>query len=331
MTTSILPFSTQPSGLEWFDDEPVFDPSVHLQLEQPDLIRLLDEFGYTDAEIAATATPVVVTSAFRVLSDEGAAVMLDVARRLEASATSNPRIERTVRSACHRSKWFRDLCISPEVTEHLCGIFGVDIAPHPITSQLGHLNYAPSVLGNAVDKWHHDTLALDYVMMVANPANLDGGDFEYFVGTKSEVAELATRGERPPAGRCVSVEWPGVGHAVAWHGNMVVHRGGPLNVAAERITMVNGYISTDVFRDGQTRHADLFHVDDPMILSAEWARYAAWRAQQRLARLVDDLPAAIDRDDAARLLATAIADVTDTIEGLTAGELDDIHHYERVK
>jgi hypothetical protein len=44
-------------------------------------VRTLDEFGYTADEVARTATPVAVTSAFRVLSDEGAAVMLDVAPR----------------------------------------------------------------------------------------------------------------------------------------------------------------------------------------------------------------------------------------------------------
>lgn len=327
MTAAVLPFAPQPVGFEWLGDEPEFDPLRHLQLEMPDLVRTLDEFGYSPDEIARTATPVAVTSAFRVLSDEGAVVLLDVARRLETFAKANPRIERSVRSGCHRSKWFRDLCTSPAVTEHFGAIYGMDIAPHPITSQLGHLNYAPSELGAAVDKWHHDTLALDYVMMVADPALLDGGDFEYFVGTKAEVAALAERGERPVADRCVSVEWPGLGCAVALHGNMVVHRGGPLSVAAERITMVNGYISTDVTRDDQTRHQDLFHVDDPQTLSAEWARYAAWRAQQRLGRLINDLPIGLDPSDAAERLASAVADVTHTVEGLTEG-LSTIHHYE---
>jgi hypothetical protein len=102
---------------------------------------------------------------------------------------------------------------------------GIDIAPHPITPQLGHLNDAPSESGAAVDKWHHDALALDYVMVVSELALLDGGDVEYFVGTKAEVAALAEQGELPTADRCVSVEWPGPGCAVALHGNMVVHRG----------------------------------------------------------------------------------------------------------
>lgn len=331
MTAAVLPFSAQPPGFEWLDNEPTFDPAIHLQLELPEQNRTLDEFGYTDDEIAGTATRVAATSAFRVLSDDGAAVMLDLARRLESFAQANPRIERSVRSGCHRSGWLRDLCVSPEVTEHLCSMYGVDVAPHPITSQLGHLNFAPSAVGDAVDKWHHDTLALDYVMMVADPKMLDGGDFEYFVGTKAEVAAFADRGERPPADRCVSVEWPGPGFAVALHGNMVVHRGGPLRHAGERISMVNGYIATDVRVDDQTRNVDLFHVDEPVTLAREWARYAAWRSRRRLDLLIDDIDradAVADPADAAQRLAHATHDVEVAITDLQRTDRPEIHHYE---
>ena len=78
MTTAVLPFAPQPGGFEWLEGEPEFDPARHLQLEMPERVRTLDEFGYTAEEIARTATPVAVTSAFRVLSDEGAVCSDDV-------------------------------------------------------------------------------------------------------------------------------------------------------------------------------------------------------------------------------------------------------------
>ena len=86
----------------------------------------------------------------------------------------------------------------------------------------------------------------------------------------------------------MSVEWPGPGFAVALHGNMVVHRGGPLHQSGERISMVNGYVATDVGVDDQTRNVDLFHVDEPVTLAREWARYAAWRSRRRLDLLIAD-------------------------------------------
>ena len=84
-----------------------------------------------------------------------------------------------------------------QITEHFGTSSGIDIAPRPITSQIGYLNNAPSDLAVSGDKWHHEISALAFVIMVADPALLDGGDFEYFVGINAEVAALAELIERP--------------------------------------------------------------------------------------------------------------------------------------
>ena len=101
--------------------------------------------------------------------------MLDTARRLRYfTRPAGERIERTVRGGCYRSRWLRDACLSPEVTEHLEAIYGIEIAPHPMPVHLGHLNYEPSQIDTAIDKWHHDTLPLDYVLAVTDPAEVAG-------------------------------------------------------------------------------------------------------------------------------------------------------------
>ena len=67
-----VPFpATQPRGYEWLDGEPAFDSARHLQLEAPDEVLMLADIGYDDAEIATKATPVALSSPFRMLSDEG--------------------------------------------------------------------------------------------------------------------------------------------------------------------------------------------------------------------------------------------------------------------
>ncbi|MYK75994.1 MAG: hypothetical protein F4016_03565, partial [Acidimicrobiaceae bacterium] len=100
-----VPFpETQPAGYEWFDDEPAFDPERHLQLEEPEEVVMLADLGYDQAEIATKATPVAASSPFRILSDEGATVMLGVARRLRSFARpAGNRIERMSRGGCYRS------------------------------------------------------------------------------------------------------------------------------------------------------------------------------------------------------------------------------------
>ena len=191
---------------------------------------------------------------------------------------------------------------------------------------LGHLNFEPSTIDTAIDKWHHDTLPLDTVLTVTDPARVAGGRFEYFLGTKHEAAQLAAAGQTPPPDRTVAPEFPGPGWAIALHGDMVVHRAGPLTDTAERISMVNGYVGLDTSVDEQSRSADLIAVDDPVALYAEWARFAAWRTRGRLDDLIESIPFNPDREEVAAELESAIADVRRAIEEMRAGELR-MDHY----
>ncbi len=329
MTTAV-PFPVQqPIGFEWLGDEPPFDADRHLQLEHPVERFVLQDLGYEADEISTKATDFAVSAPFRVLSDEGAAVMLQVGRKLrEFHRPAGERIEQVVRGGCYRSRWLRDLCIDPTLTAHLSAIFGVAVAPHPMALHLGHLNYEPSSIDVAVDKWHHDTLPLDFVMMVTDPAQLSGGQFEWFHGSRHEAAELARRGERPPADRTVAPVFPGAGWAIALHGDMVVHRGAGLNEPGERITMVNGYVAADTSSDEQSRTVDLIGVDDPEVLYTEWAKFSAWRGAGRLQSVIDDLGFNADALAVADRLEDAIADVQQAIDQMRAGRSGRQMHYE---
>ena len=165
-------------------------------------------------------------------------------------------------------------------------------------------------------------------MMVTDPAQLPGGRFEYFLGTKGEAAALAAEGKTPPPDRVVAPDFPGPGYAIALHGNMVVHRGAPLTAQAERITMVNAYVALDRTRDDQSRSRDLIGIDDPAVLYTEWARHVAWRAQGRLAGLIDTLPFGQSPEAVASRLESAIEDVRQAIADMRAGPRE-AEHYER--
>lgn len=324
----VIPFpDRQPDGFDVLADEPAFDPDRHLQLEHPTQIVELADLGYPADEIATKATSVAATSPFRILSVEGARVLLDVARRLEPSSRpAGTRIRRSVRGGCYCSRWLRDLCLCADVSDHLSDIYGVRVAPHPMPHQLGHLNYAPPVVEENIDKWHHDTLTLDYVLPVTDPTTVAGGRFEYFVGTKTEASQLAQMGRLPPPDRIVAPHFPGPGWAIALHGDMVVHRAARLLAPSERISMVNGYVSLDTSTDDQTRHADLIGVDADHVLYVEWARYAAWRAGDRLATLIRDLGFGESPEAVAQHLETSVADVVRAAAEMRAGQRE-IAHY----
>ena len=279
---NLIDFTRPPDGFPPLADEPAFDPARHLALEKPTEILTLTDFGYAPEEVAECPSDFAVTNVFRVMSDEGAACLYEVCKQLEAYATSNPRIERCTRGGVYRSQFLRDLCLSPQVADFLSEICGLDLLPHTIPHQLGHLNYAPATVGANVDKWHTDTLRYDYVMFVTDPKKNAGGAFQYFRGTKRELAALKREGKPLPAEKVVSPEMPGAGYAVMQQGNMVVHQARGLTAPGERITMVNGYIPRDPAHPDYTRYDQLTLADPPAVVTAEYSRHIAIQATRQL-------------------------------------------------
>lgn len=279
---------TSPDGFAPLEREPEFVPSRHLALDRPERVISLSELGYGADEIAACPSDFGVTSAFRMLTNEGAEAMLEVARLLEPFCTGNFRISRNVRGGAYRSKFLRDLCLSPEVAAFVSEVTGAPMLPHTMPHQLGHLNFAPEQVGENVDKWHTDTLRVDYVLMVTDPKTLDGGEFQYFNGTRHEMEAIRGRGEGVPAERVVSPDLPDKGYAVLQQGNMVVHRAKGLNSPGERITMVSAYVPAEIGFPDFTRYDQLYMVDPKDASTAEYSRQTAWMAEQMLRQQIDE-------------------------------------------
>ena len=318
---------TLPEGYRYLDEPVTFDPERHLALQAPEKIWYLQELGYTEDEIAQCPTDFAVSSAARVLSEEGINVLLDIARTLRQYAVGCERIENMVRGGVYQSRFLRDLCLCPEVTEFLSGIYGTEVAPHTMPMHLGHLNYAPEDLERAVDKWHHDTLGLDYVMMLSDPEQISGGEFQYFLGTKQEAAEFSRDDKTIPPDRVVSPDFPGAGYAIILHGYMVVHRATKLEAISERITMVNGYVPLHTGSPDPCLFSDLKIVDPHHVLFPEWARHKAWLARGKLDRLIDELPFTDDQDAIVAALKDAIQEVETAIDDLKDETEPTMIHY----
>jgi hypothetical protein len=296
-----------PDGFPVLEREPMFDPGRHLALERPEQIVSLRELGYAPEEIAACPTDLGITSSFRILSDEGVACLLEVARSLAPYARGVERISRMVRGGTYQSRFLRDLCLSPDVAHWISEICGAAMVPHSIPHQLGHLNYNPLKVGENVDKWHVDTLRVDYVLFVTDPNAIEGGEFEYFMGTKHESKALHGAGEKLPPERTIAPRLPGAGYAVLQQGNMVVHRAKGLRCAAERITMVNGYMPGDPHCADYTRFDQLYLADPQHVAASEYARHAAWIGREQLQAFIEGSTYSTDRVAIAAHLETVAA------------------------
>ena len=323
-----LPFpENHPEGFPMLEEEPVFDAAKHLQIEMPHTVISLKEFGYSDEEIAKCPCDFGITNVFRILSDEGAECMLQVARMLEQYTTSNARISRNVRGGVYQSRFLRDLCQSEELTQAISEICGTDLLPHTIPHQLGHLNYNPKEVGENVDKWHYDTLRIDFVMFVTDPNSVEGGEFEYYLGTKEEVADLKKAGKSLDPDKIRAPALPGPGYAVLQQGNMVVHRAKGLTKEGERITMVNGYVPRDVSFPDYTRFDQLFLVDPEHMAASEYSRHVAWMGRELLAAELKGFEFSEDRDKMAENFEKVAQMMTTAAEQLRKAGEAKIEHF----
>ena len=142
-----------------------------------------------------------------------------------------------------------------------------------------------------------------------------------------EAEKLSKKGKTPPRELIKSPVFPGPGYAVVLHGNMVVHRGAPLTKPRERITIVNGYVSTNCLVDDQSRSRDLIGIDDPASLYTEWAKHTSWRTQNRLKIIVDPMSFNQIPKQVLDKLESAAKDLLKTIDDMKAGPRK-AKHYE---
>jgi len=314
--------TTLPPHVKRQVDGPAFDPARHLALGWPERIETLEDFGYDAATRARTPSPVAITSAFRVLSEEGVAALEAVLQELKADQTvaTGKRLSVYLQGGVYRSKFLRDLVRSPEFVEHLSRIAGTPLAPHPVGQFQAYVNYAPPDPSKVVDNWHVDSLGFDAVLMVNDPKKLKGGRFQYFRGTREEAAALVgaadeqalTHGwtQELPAERVIGAEFPAAGYAFFMQGDHVFHRAGRLEEPGDRITVVPGYVARDLSYPDRTKTRGMQTWADPHVM-IEVTRHAAWLGREKLALLLErsDLADNGDRLKLAESLEAAVADV----------------------
>jgi len=295
-----LPFPNEtPDGYIPRKNEPVFDASKHLALDAPETVLTLSKLGYSEPERADCPSSFGVSSAFKILSDEGTAVMQELCRamysnRNVSAGTGANRLGSYIRGAGYRSKFIKDFCDSPELAEHISKLADVKLARHSVPAVACGVNYAPEDISKAIDSWHVDSVAFDIVMMVTDPAVLDGGEFQYFHGTKMEGQELlgisgeeGIHAELPPE-RITTIPFPAAGYGFMQQGNMIFHRARKLNKRAERITMIPSFVVAPSTAGDATNSVNMSNWEDPG-LPAELTRHEAWRASARLSELIDDI------------------------------------------
>eukprot|EP00211_Chloroparvula_japonica_P006047 CAMPEP_0119119786 /NCGR_PEP_ID=MMETSP1310-20130426/1123_1 /TAXON_ID=464262 /ORGANISM="Genus nov. species nov., Strain RCC2339" /LENGTH=368 /DNA_ID=CAMNT_0007109235 /DNA_START=104 /DNA_END=1210 /DNA_ORIENTATION=+ len=262
-----------------------FNPERHLALQDPGRFVSLAQLGYDDSISHRTVSHVAYSTPFRMLSDEGVEVLQRVLTLLEKYSRSSERIPSMVRGGVFRSQFIRGLATDPSISQFVSRHFNVSVVPHTIPHQLAHINYAPKELGRAVDLWHVDNVALDYVLFTTNTLDLEGGAFEVFRGTREEAALLHSQNLSLPPNRIDQWKAP-AGYAILQQGHHVVHRAAPLLAPAKRVTFVNSFVPKDPNFPEASAPRILRAVDDENVVATEWALHRALRARAQLNSLI---------------------------------------------
>ena len=196
-----------PPGYGGLESDVAWDPQRHLALQAPERVTLLGEWG-PDAAGPSALSPVAITSAFRLLSDEGVVVLQAICGELEQYSVGDERIAKKVRGSIYRSEFLRGMYEDASVLALLRELAQAPLEPHPVSHHAIHINYAPDDLARNVDQWHRDVISFDYVLMVCDPRPMRGGRFEYFLGPVEEGAALLASGEGLPPDRVASPDFP---------------------------------------------------------------------------------------------------------------------------
>jgi hypothetical protein len=260
----------------------------YLELVPPATVHALTEFGYA-ADDQAALSPVALTGPFRVLSDDGAAAALKIARELEAQAKADTRSKR-LRGCTYRSRFFAGMYSDPRLVNFLSGLAKADLREHPVRHHQVQLNFAPEKLTQDVDVWHYDVVAYDFVMLLTDPEPMKGGNTEFFQGTVEEGMQILRETGSLPPERIGKAEYPGPGWAFLQQGHRILHRAARLVEPYPRISLVASYYCADEWFREPTILPPLRKADGREIALVEWATYVAYRTAERLHKFLSTQP-----------------------------------------
>ncbi len=303
----------------------LFEPSKHLKLSEPDQVWSLKDFGYSEEQQAKAPFPIAVSTPFRLLSNEGVETLRSIVTELTQYRRASERIANYIRGALYYSEFLRGFCMSEDVNALIGKVSGAPVLPHPMSLYQGHINLKPEDPTREVDRWHVDTILLDYVLMVSDPKSFQGGHFEYFQSTKAEAIRSLIRDDGLP--NVVKVEFPKAGFALLQQGNKVVHRANRVDSGNERTTLVQSYIPEDPHFVDVSKLNDCKKVDPPEFLFTEWSRYKAFLAREKLNHLIDQIPYTTDKSLLSHYLRLAIRDVEEAIFELSDPSEGQLNHF----
>lgn len=288
-------------------EEPVFDPSIHLDMELPEHVTLLPGFTRRPMAGAGERTPgsLAYSSPFQVLSREGIRVLRGIVDRemeeLEGVAPSRgSRI--ALRGLFYSSPWVRDFHSSPQVLDHVSAILGERVVvTHDLPSG-PQVNKSVPGLGGAAEFWHWDSISYVGNFLLNPMEDMEGGELEMIKMEKYAGMAALTQGSLRPQD-VARVSYEGPGKMMLCQGSEILHHVTPIRSKSPRIVVIFAFTPADVFKPDKMVMQTYVQEDRPRGNRSglyEFFRGKAWVAGHALVGMAKVVPYT---EDGARLAA----------------------------
>jgi len=296
-----MPFPNIPDGFVEATNEPTWDPSVHLQLEAPAFLKTLTKGAQlcdwskfpapTHLEDGNEFPGLAYSAPFRLLSDEGVRAMREIISNNEANTRSFERTPKLLRGLAYRSKFIRDFLYSEEIFDHMEKMARTPMNPHGILMHAAQINFGVGKKNGGSDKptdaWHLDSVPYVLILLLSDPEEFEGGETKVARYRNPEDGLADIKKGAIPSNFVETLKLPGAGYAMFMQGDKVPHTVMPVT-SGLRLSLVNSYMSRDVFEKDQSLYR-LSKIQDPShVHPVEIARHYAWRVQGQLDYLLKE-------------------------------------------
>jgi len=274
------------------DEEPKFDPKIHLNLSSPEYVVTfpnMEKVGKAPAVTSNKGSSFAYSGPFQLLSDEGLRVVRSIVKREEHRAVASARgSKRALRGLYYSSPFIRDLQNCSELLELFKEYVGEQLLPHFCFSNSPQVNLSSPGALTPVDHWHNDSIAYAGVVVISDMEGMKGGDLELFKGNK-ELGKRLLREGKLENEMVETVSYENPGKMILTHGSEVLHHVTPVTSDHTRVTLIFGLSPANAFQPPLTILSSMIRVDWATgVAPFEFYREKAWQMSNALAYLAEE-------------------------------------------
>jgi len=261
-----IPVPDNKKGLPYvwksYDDvnEPLFDPSIHLDLQMPDYVKTLPD--YRQARNGKSGN-LAYSKPFQFLSSEG----LDVIRRIVERETPSVEPSRGsrigIRGLYYSSPWIRDLHSCPQVLDHVSSIIGEKVVITHNLASAPHINSSVPGAKGAAEFWHWDSVSYVGNFLINETDGMDGGDLEIIKKEKYAGMRALVDGSLG-SNDVEKVSYEAPGKMVLAQGSEILHHVTPIESLKKRTVIVFCFTPANVFKPDKIVLQTYIQEDKPL-------------------------------------------------------------------